>query len=58
MFPGLATTLATFLVVTPIDGFVAQRIAGIWRDYSEPSLDDLGPGPSDSMGIPVGEGSE
>ncbi len=58
MFPGLATTLVTFLLVTPIDGFVAQRIAGIWRGYPEPSLGDLGPGPSDSMGIPVDEGSE
>lgn len=35
-FPGIATTLTTLVIVAFLDGFVAKKIAGLWKqEYRE-----------------------
>ncbi len=36
VLPGIATTVATFLIAAFVDGFIAQRVARWWREeYDE-----------------------
>lgn len=41
MFPGIATTVVTFIIAAFVDGFVGKQIAGFWSDLREESVEEM-----------------